>query len=77
MQALIALYNGTLLTLAVAPAGTVTAEATLALARCLVAGVLQAVLSRSNEWSGMFVPVIVAAAPPGLALTHPRNKKAV
>jgi DNA-binding transcriptional regulator YbjK len=40
-QALVALYNGTLLTLAVAPAGTVTAEATLALARCLVAGVFR------------------------------------
>ncbi len=41
VQALIALYNGTLLTLAVAPAGSVTPEATLALARCLVAGVLR------------------------------------
>jgi len=40
-QALIALYNGTLLTLITAPAGTVTPEATLALARCLVAGVLR------------------------------------
>jgi DNA-binding transcriptional regulator YbjK len=40
-QALVALYNGTLLTLAVAPDGTVTAEATLALARCLVAGVFR------------------------------------
>jgi DNA-binding transcriptional regulator YbjK len=41
VRALIALYNGTLLSLVVAPAGTVTAEATLALARCLVAGVLR------------------------------------
>jgi DNA-binding transcriptional regulator YbjK len=41
VQALIALYNGTLLTLIVAPPGTVTPEATLALARCLVTGVLQ------------------------------------
>jgi DNA-binding transcriptional regulator YbjK len=40
VQALIALYNGTLLTLVVAPPGSVTPEATLALARCLVAGVL-------------------------------------
>src|SRR5579863_6167310 len=40
VQALIALYNGTLLTLVVAPPETVTAEATLALARCLVTGVL-------------------------------------
>ncbi|MGH3296361.1 MAG: TetR/AcrR family transcriptional regulator [Trebonia sp.] len=43
VQALIALYNGTLLTLAVAPPETVTAEVTLVLARCLVAGVLRAV----------------------------------
>jgi DNA-binding transcriptional regulator YbjK len=42
VQALIALYNGTLLTLVVAPPETVTPEATLALARCLVAGVLSA-----------------------------------
>ena len=42
VQALIALYNGTLLTLAVAPPGSVTPEATLALARCLVTGVLRA-----------------------------------
>ena len=41
VQALIALYNGTLLTLVVAPPETVTPEATLALARCLVAGVLR------------------------------------
>jgi DNA-binding transcriptional regulator YbjK len=41
VQALIALYNGTLLTLIVAPPGTVTPEVTLALARCLVTGVLQ------------------------------------
>lgn len=41
MQALIALYNGTLLTLVVAPPETVTAEATLALARSLVAGVVR------------------------------------
>ncbi|MGH3208004.1 MAG: hypothetical protein ACRDNO_09600, partial [Trebonia sp.] len=43
VQALIALYNGTLLTLVVAPPETVTAEVTLVLARCLVAGVLRAV----------------------------------
>ena len=42
VQALIALYNGTLLTLVVAPPETVTPEATLALARCLVTGVLRA-----------------------------------
>lgn len=41
VQALIALYNGTLLTLVVAPPGAVTPEATLALARSLVAGVLR------------------------------------
>lgn len=41
VQALIALYNGALLTLVVAPPETVTNEATLALARCLVTGVLQ------------------------------------
>src|SRR5580698_8521514 len=35
VQALIALYNGTLLTLVIAPPETVTPEATLALARCL------------------------------------------
>jgi DNA-binding transcriptional regulator YbjK len=40
VQSLIALYNGTLLTLVVAPPETVTPEATLALARCLVTGVL-------------------------------------
>jgi DNA-binding transcriptional regulator YbjK len=40
-QALITLYNGTLLTLVVAPPETVTAEAALALARCLVAGVMR------------------------------------
>jgi hypothetical protein len=40
IQGLIALYNGTLLTLVVAPPGSVTREATLALARSLVAGVL-------------------------------------
>ena len=40
VQALIALYNGTLLTLVVAPPETVTREATLALARSLVTGVL-------------------------------------
>jgi DNA-binding transcriptional regulator YbjK len=43
VRALIALYNSTLLTLIVAPPETVTPEATLALARCLVAGVLSAV----------------------------------
>ena len=41
VQALIALYNGTLLTLVIAPPGTVTPEATLALARSLVTGVLR------------------------------------
>ncbi len=41
VQALIALYNGTLMTLVVAPPGTVTPEATLALASCLVNGVLR------------------------------------
>jgi len=41
VQALIALYNGTLLTLIVAPPETVTPEVTLTLARCLVTGVLQ------------------------------------
>jgi DNA-binding transcriptional regulator YbjK len=41
VQALIALYNGTLLTLAVAPPESVTPEAALALARCLVTGALQ------------------------------------
>ena len=41
VQALIALYNGTLMTLVVAPPGTVTPEATLGLARCLVSGVLR------------------------------------
>lgn len=41
VQALIALYNGTLLTLVVAPPGFVTPEAALALARYLVAGVLR------------------------------------
>ena len=40
VQALIALYNGTLLTLIVAPPETVTPEVTLSLARCLVTGVL-------------------------------------
>lgn len=40
VQELIALYNGALLTLVVAPAGSATPEGTLALARCLVAGVL-------------------------------------
>jgi len=41
VQALIALYNGTLLTLVIAPPGTVTPEATRALARSLVTGVLR------------------------------------
>ncbi len=41
VQALIALYNGTLMTLVVAPPGTVTPEATVALASCLVSGVLR------------------------------------
>lgn len=39
-QSLIALYNGTLLSLLVAPPATVTPEAATALARCLVTGVL-------------------------------------
>lgn len=42
VQTLTALYNGTLLTLLVAPPGTVTAQAAYGLARCLVTGVLQA-----------------------------------
>src|ERR1700722_18531222 len=41
VQVLIALYNGTLLTLIVAPPETVTPEVALSLARCLVTGVLQ------------------------------------
>jgi DNA-binding transcriptional regulator YbjK len=41
VQTLTALYNGTLLTLVVAPPETVTAEATLSLARCLVAGLMR------------------------------------
>jgi len=45
VQALITLYNGTLLTLVVAPPETVTPEATLALARCLVTGCCRAGLS--------------------------------
>ena len=49
VQALIALYNGTLLTLVVAPPETVTPEATLALARCLVTGVLEAAPTFGNE----------------------------
>jgi DNA-binding transcriptional regulator YbjK len=40
VQALIALYNGTLLTLLIAPPETVTAEGTLVLARFLVTGVM-------------------------------------
>jgi DNA-binding transcriptional regulator YbjK len=51
VQALIALYNGTLLTLAVAPAGSVTPQATLALARCLVTGVLQSAPDSGDERS--------------------------
>jgi DNA-binding transcriptional regulator YbjK len=47
-QALIALYNGALLTLAIAPPETVTPEVTLALARCLVAGVLTAALAAAR-----------------------------
>jgi len=43
VQALIALYNGTLLTLTAAPPGGVTPETCLLLARCLVTGVLQTV----------------------------------
>ena len=49
VQALIALYNGTLMTLVVAPAGTVTPEAALALARCLVTGALGAVSNSGNS----------------------------
>jgi len=49
VQALIALYNGTLMTLVVAPPGTVTPEATLALASCLVTGVLEAAPTFGNE----------------------------
>ena len=49
VQALIALYNGTLMTLVVAPPGAVTPEATLALARCLVTGVLEAAPTFGNE----------------------------
>jgi AcrR family transcriptional regulator len=41
VQALIALYNGTLLTLAVAPPAAVTPEGALLLARSLVTGVLE------------------------------------
>lgn len=40
VRTLIALYNGTLLTLVAAPPGTVTPEVTLGLARALVAGAL-------------------------------------
>jgi DNA-binding transcriptional regulator YbjK len=40
VQALIALYNGTLLTLTVAPPETITREVAYALARCLVTGAL-------------------------------------
>jgi hypothetical protein len=43
------LYNGTLLTLAVAPPETVTPQATLALARCLVTGVMEAVPDFGDE----------------------------
>jgi DNA-binding transcriptional regulator YbjK len=43
VQALITLYNGTLLTLIVAPPGTVSHEMALALSRSLVAGVVAAV----------------------------------
>ncbi len=42
VQALIALYNGTLLTLTVAPPQTITREVAYALARSLVAGALSA-----------------------------------
>jgi DNA-binding transcriptional regulator YbjK len=45
VQALIALYNGTLLSLVVAPPETVSPEATLALARCIVTGVALTPLS--------------------------------
>ena len=40
MQALIALFGGTLLTLVTGPPEAVTPLATLTLARCLVSGVL-------------------------------------
>jgi len=43
VQGLIALYNGTLLTLIVAPPGSVTPDVTVALARCLVTGVLRTI----------------------------------
>jgi DNA-binding transcriptional regulator YbjK len=49
VQALIALYNGTLLTLVIAPPGTVTPEAALALARSLVTGVLGPAQASSHE----------------------------
>jgi DNA-binding transcriptional regulator YbjK len=49
VQALIALYNGTLLTLIVAPPGTVTPEVAFVLARCLVTGVLLTVPGAGDE----------------------------
>ena len=49
VQALVALYNATLMTLVVAPPGTVTPEATLALASCLVTGVLEAAPTFGHE----------------------------
>lgn len=48
VQALMVLYNGTLLTLIVAPPETVTPEVTSALARCLVTGVLHTMPSTQD-----------------------------
>lgn len=52
VQALIALYNGTLLTMVAAPPETVTPEAALALARCLVTGVLSAAAGSAAAGDG-------------------------
>lgn len=62
VQALIALYNGTLLTLLVAPPGTVSPEAALALARCLVTGVLG--LSRGSGIDDAQGPACPGRPPP-------------
>ena len=48
VQALMALYNGTLLTLIVAPPETVTPQVASVLARCLVTGVLHAMPSAQD-----------------------------
>lgn len=56
VQALITLYNGTLLTLIVAPPGTVSRETALALARSLVAGVVAAVPGAAS--SGKLIPAV-------------------